>query len=43
MAATLNPAGIPAGLAPALPKRTAHASIRRHLAVALGLSVALVE
>ncbi|GBU18777.1 MULTISPECIES: HlyD family type I secretion periplasmic adaptor subunit [Methylobacterium] len=42
MAATLNPAGIPAGLAPALPKRTAHASIRRHLALSIGLGTALV-
>ena len=30
------------GLAPALPRPAAHGSIRRHLAVALGLSVALV-
>ncbi|SFL52644.1 HlyD family type I secretion periplasmic adaptor subunit [Methylorubrum salsuginis] len=31
-----------AGLSPALPRPTAHGSIRRHLAVALGLAVVLV-
>ena len=39
MAATLNPAGL---AAPALPRPTAHQSIRRHLSVAVGLGLALV-
>jgi HlyD family secretion protein len=38
MAVSLNPAGF----APILPRGTAHGSIRRHLAVAVGLSAALV-
>ncbi|MEN3213450.1 HlyD family type I secretion periplasmic adaptor subunit [Methylorubrum populi] len=46
MSSTLAPAPLaPAplsGFAPALPRPAAHGSIRRHLAVALGLSVALV-
>ncbi|CAO4166701.1 HlyD family type I secretion periplasmic adaptor subunit [Methylorubrum populi] len=39
MSSTLAPLN---GLAPALPRPVAHGSIRRHLAVAAGLSVALV-
>ncbi|MCP1561902.1 UNVERIFIED_ORG: HlyD family secretion protein [Methylobacterium sp. SuP10 SLI 274] len=44
MSSTLAPAPLAplSGLAPALPRPAAHGSIRRHLAVALGLSVALV-
>ena len=39
MSSTLAPLN---GLAPALPRPVAHGSIRRHLAVAAGLSAALV-
>src|ERR1700712_4888544 len=45
MAIALNspgPPALPPTFTPALPRRTAHASIRRHLALALGLSAALV-
>lgn len=44
MSATLAPAPLAplSGIAPALPRPAAHGSIRRHLAVAVGLSVALV-
>ncbi len=44
MSSTLAPSSLAplSGLAPALPRPVAHGSIRRHLAVAIGLSIALV-
>ena len=44
MSSTLAPSSLAplSGLAPALPRPIAHGSIRRHLAVAIGLSIALV-